>query len=260
MIARRARATASGRTPRSSRDEGLVGRVTKVTRDQSRVTLLTDKESAVSAYDIRTEANGVIRHGAGSGDALILDRVPKEERVRGTTSSSPPAAASACCPRSIPATSRSASVTSVGQTDIDDHKQIQVEPFVDFSSLESVLVLVRKTPEPPAAVGHARRRLQGRGPALPRRCRPGDDHGLDLDPRRHARPRARPAARDRAAARLDLRRRSAASGPGSCSTPPTWAPSGSRRFCSRSPATGSAATARRPVATERTRPSCRSPS
>ena len=40
-------------------DEGLVGQVTKVTRDQSRVTLLTDKESAVSAYDIRTEAYGV---------------------------------------------------------------------------------------------------------------------------------------------------------------------------------------------------------
>ena len=39
-------------------------------------------------------------------------------------------------------------VTSVGQNDIDVHQQIQVEPFVDFSSLDSVLVLVRKTPEP----------------------------------------------------------------------------------------------------------------
>ena len=40
-------------------------------------------------------------------------------------------------------------VTSVGQTDIDVHQQIQVDPFVDFSSLDSVLVLIRKTPEPP---------------------------------------------------------------------------------------------------------------
>ena len=39
-------------------------------------------------------------------------------------------------------------LTSVGQTDIDVHQQIQVQPFVDFSSLDSVLVLVRKTPEP----------------------------------------------------------------------------------------------------------------
>jgi hypothetical protein len=38
-------------------------------------------------------------------------------------------------------------VTHFGQTDIDVHQQIQVDPFVDFSSLDSVLVLIRK-PEP----------------------------------------------------------------------------------------------------------------
>jgi rod shape-determining protein MreC len=130
-------------------DEGLVGRVTKVTRDQSRVTLLTDKESAASAYDIRTEAVGVIRHGAGSGDALILDRVPKEERVQRddvvVTSGRRFGLLPSIYPRNIPI----GIVTSVGQTDIDVHQQIQVEPFVDFSSLDSVLVLIRKTPEPP---------------------------------------------------------------------------------------------------------------
>ena len=35
-------------------------------------------------------------------------------------------------------------VTSVGQNDVDLFKQIQVQPFVDFSSLRSVLVLVPK--------------------------------------------------------------------------------------------------------------------
>ena len=129
-------------------DEGLVGRVTRVTRDQSRVTLLTGRESAASAYDIRTEANGVIRHGAGSRDALILDRVPKEERVQRedvvVTSGRRFGLLPSIYPRNIPI----GIVTSVGQTDIDEHQQIQVEPFVDFSSLDSVLVLVRKTPEP----------------------------------------------------------------------------------------------------------------
>jgi rod shape-determining protein MreC len=128
-------------------DEGLVGRVTKVTRDQSRVTLLTDKESAVSAYDVRTEAYGVIRHG--SGDSLVLDRVPKEDRVVRddvvVTSGRRFGLLPSIYPRNIPI----GMVTSVGQTDIDVNQQIQVEPFVDFSSLESVLVLVRKTPEPP---------------------------------------------------------------------------------------------------------------
>lgn len=129
-------------------DEGLVGKVTKVTREQSRVALLTDRESAVSAYDIRTEAYGVIRHGAGSGDALILDRVPKEERIHRedvvVTSGRRFQLLPSIYPRNIPI----GIVTSVGQTDIDVHQQIQVDPFVDFSSLDSVLVLVRKTPEP----------------------------------------------------------------------------------------------------------------
>lgn len=130
-------------------DEGLVGRVTKVTRDQSRVTLLTDKESAASAYDVRTEASGVIRHGAGSGDALILDRVPKEKRVLKDDVVVTSGRRFGLLPSIYPRNIQIGVVTSVGQTDIDEHQQIQVEPFVDFSSLDSVLVLIRKTPEPP---------------------------------------------------------------------------------------------------------------
>jgi rod shape-determining protein MreC len=130
-------------------DEGLVGKVAGVTREQSRVALLTDKESAVSAYDIQTEAYGLIRHGAGSGDALILDRVPKEERVQRedvvVTSGRRFGLLPSIYPRNIPI----GIVTSVGQSDINVHQQIQVDPFVDFGSLDSVLVLVRKTPEPP---------------------------------------------------------------------------------------------------------------
>jgi rod shape-determining protein MreC len=129
-------------------DEGLVGKVTTVSGHQSRVALLTDKESAVSAYDVNTEADGVIRHGAGSGDALILDRVPKDERVeRGdlvATSGRRFQLLPSIYPRNIPI----GKVTSVGQTDIDANQQIQVEPFVNFDSVDAVLVLIRKTPEP----------------------------------------------------------------------------------------------------------------
>ena len=111
------------------------------------MTLLTDKESAVSAYDVRTEAYGVIRHG--SGDSLVLDRVPKEEKVVRddvvVTSGRRFGLLPSIYPRNIPI----GMVTNVGLSDIDVNQQIQVEPFVDFSSLESVLVLIRKTPEPP---------------------------------------------------------------------------------------------------------------
>ena len=41
-------------------------------------------------------------------------------------------------------------MTSVGQTDTDLFKEVQVRPFVDFSSLSSVLVLTRRA-QPGAA-------------------------------------------------------------------------------------------------------------
>jgi cell shape-determining protein MreC len=47
-------------------------------------------------------------------------------------------------PRNIPI----GRVTSVGQTDTDLYKQIQVEPFADFGSLDSVAVLVTRKPQP----------------------------------------------------------------------------------------------------------------
>ena len=39
-------------------------------------------------------------------------------------------------------------VTSVNQQDTDIFKHIQVQPFVDLTSLQSVLVLVPKKPRP----------------------------------------------------------------------------------------------------------------
>ena len=129
-------------------DEGLVGKVTRVSREQSRVALLTDKESAVSAYDAETEADGVIRHGAGGGDVLILDRVPKDERVARGDLVATSGRRFQLLPSIYPRNIQIGLVTSVGQTDIDANQQIQVDPFVDFDSLDAVLVLKRKTPEP----------------------------------------------------------------------------------------------------------------
>jgi rod shape-determining protein MreC len=129
-------------------DEGLVGKVTRVNREQSRVALLTDKESAVSAYDVKTEADGSIRHGAGGGDALILDRVPKDARVERGDLIATSGRRFQLLPSIYPRNIQIGVVTSVGQTDIDANQQIQVDPFVDFDSLDAVLVLKRKTAEP----------------------------------------------------------------------------------------------------------------
>lgn len=129
--------------------DGLVGKVTRVGRDVSQVMLLTDESSAVSAADqAEPGATGIVKHGQGGGDSLILDRVDKSQKVSVgdavITEGSPPGSLlPSLYPRGIPI----GVVTSVGQNDTDLYKQIQVQPFVDFGSLRSVLVLVPKTPQ-----------------------------------------------------------------------------------------------------------------
>jgi rod shape-determining protein MreC len=122
--------------------DGLIGLVTRVSGRSARVTLLVDDRSAVSALDARTNAAGVVRHGRAARSTLVLDRVPKEDVVRVgdaiVTAGWRVGQLSSLYPRGIPI----GRVTSVGQADTDLYKQVLVEPFADFRSLDSVLVLV----------------------------------------------------------------------------------------------------------------------
>jgi rod shape-determining protein MreC len=128
--------------------DGLVGKVTKVARDTAQVTLLTDETSAVSALDLGTNADGIVRHGLSSGDSLVMDRVTKDKVVeRGDvviTAGWRSGKLASIYPRGI----LIGVVTSVGQLDTDIYKQIEVDPFVDFSSLDSLTVLVPRKPRP----------------------------------------------------------------------------------------------------------------
>jgi len=130
-------------------DRGLVGQVSKVLRDTALVTLLTDKASAVTAKDNRTGAIGIVRHSQGAEDLLFLDRVFKNKVVdRGdlvvTAGLQSGKKLSSFYPRGIPI----GQITKVGQTDVDPFQDVQVMPFVDFTSLDVVLVLASKEPRP----------------------------------------------------------------------------------------------------------------
>jgi rod shape-determining protein MreC len=122
--------------------DGLVGLVTRVTPNSSRVQLLTDEEAAASAIDLRTGATGIVRHARGTRETLVLDRVRKQDLVRVgneiVTAGWRAGALSSLFPKGIPI----GRVTSVGQTDTDLFQQVQVDPYVDFGSLDAVLVLV----------------------------------------------------------------------------------------------------------------------
>jgi rod shape-determining protein MreC len=127
--------------------DGFVGTVTKVTEDAARVRLLTDESSAVSAVDLRTRASGVVLHGQ-SGNSLVLDRVHKKEFVHVgdeiVTAGWRSGGLASLYPKGIPI----GRVSFVGGLSSDLWKQVLVVSDVDFSALDSVLVLVPRRQAP----------------------------------------------------------------------------------------------------------------
>ncbi len=124
--------------------QGLVGLVTRTACHASRVTLLTDESSAVSALDVKTDAAGTILHAGGAGTTLSLAFVAKEDKVENgdtiVTAGWRTKTLSSLYPKGIAI----GKVTSVNQSDTDLYKQVQVAPFADFTSIDAVIVLVRK--------------------------------------------------------------------------------------------------------------------
>jgi rod shape-determining protein MreC len=122
--------------------DGLVGLVTRVTPRTARIQLLTDQEAAASAVDLRTRAEGIVRHARGTRETLVLDRVRKQDEIKEgdeiVTAGWRSGGLSSLYPKGIPI----GEVTSVGQTDTDLFQQVQVDPYVDFGALDAVLVLV----------------------------------------------------------------------------------------------------------------------
>ena len=111
---------------------------------QAQVTLLTDEDTAVSAIDIDTGAEGMVRHGHGPGTTLFLDQVQKSEHValnnRIVTAGWHQGSLSSIYPKGIPI----GIVSSSNFFSTDLYASIQIAPYVDFSSLSSVIVLVKK--------------------------------------------------------------------------------------------------------------------
>jgi rod shape-determining protein MreC len=130
--------------------DGLVGQVTKVFAGVSKVMLLTDPDSAVRAVDATNRAAiGILQHGSAA-NSLVLTRVTKEKKVEaGDTIMTAGSPGAGQLPSLYPRNVLIGTVTSVGQNDTDLFKQIQVQPFVDLTSLQSVFVLLPKADRAP---------------------------------------------------------------------------------------------------------------
>jgi rod shape-determining protein MreC len=124
--------------------DGLVGKIISVAPHSATVTLLTDPRLNVSALDVQTQATGLVGHGEGQG-TLTLDRVQKSQvlhegdtivtqgwKVKGISS---------IYPYGIPI----GTVSGATNSEVDLYWNSQVSPFVNFESLQSVIVLVPKT-------------------------------------------------------------------------------------------------------------------
>jgi len=122
----------------------LAGHISKTSPRTAQVTLLTDGDFAVFGYDVQTETQGLVKHGQGAGETLVLDLVPKDKVVRRNDLIVTAGRRSGNLPSLYPKNIAIGTVRSVGRTDVDIHQSVQVEPLADFSSLSSVWVLVPK--------------------------------------------------------------------------------------------------------------------
>jgi rod shape-determining protein MreC len=120
----------------------LVGNVSKTSPRSAQVTLLTDGEFSVSAYDVQSETYGLLSHGQGAGESLILDLVSKDKLVQKNDLIFTAGQRSGQLPSLYPKNIEVGIVNRVGRSDIDIYQSIQVEPLADFASLSAVLILV----------------------------------------------------------------------------------------------------------------------
>jgi rod shape-determining protein MreC len=122
---------------------GLIGHISSVTSHACTVRLILDPETAVSAVVLGTTVRGVAEPAAGTG-VLNLLMVGQDENVQTGQSvltsgiRSNNAGLQSLLPKGIPI----GQVTSVSQSNVSyPNKTIQVTPYVDFQSIDQVLVL-----------------------------------------------------------------------------------------------------------------------
>jgi rod shape-determining protein MreC len=125
---------------------GLVGTIDRAAGTVAKVTLLTDGQSAVTATDLTYPAAvGDIQRGGGGSDVLVLDSVSKSAYVGvGDTIITAGTLGTGSLPSMFPRGIPVGTVSSASNTDINPFKNVQVKALVDFSSLQSVVVLVPK--------------------------------------------------------------------------------------------------------------------
>jgi rod shape-determining protein MreC len=120
-------------------DQGLVGRISEVNDQTSKVLQITDASSAVNAIMQSSRLNGVVRGNPG-GD-LIMDYIP-QGAIFSIGEVVLTSGLGGRFPKGIPI----GQVVEIRQRDIDVFQQAVVRPTVDFQRLELVMVVTNFDP------------------------------------------------------------------------------------------------------------------
>ncbi len=116
--------------------QGLVGRVTAVTPDASQVTLITDQDSYIDAMVVPNGAQGMVA-GSVTGD-VTLQYVDRAEKVVANQVVVTSGMKGSIFTRGIPI----GRVSAVAQQDVELYQNIAVTPYVDFHTLDLVMVVL----------------------------------------------------------------------------------------------------------------------
>ncbi|HHY55083.1 MAG TPA: rod shape-determining protein MreC [Chloroflexi bacterium] len=120
-------------------DQGLVGRISEVTENTSKVLLLNDVGSSASALLAESRLNGIV-HGSTSGD-LIMDFIPQ-----GPTFSVGETVLSSGLGGQFPRGLAIGVIESIDSQPNAVFQTARVHPAVDFGSLELVMVITNFEP------------------------------------------------------------------------------------------------------------------
>jgi rod shape-determining protein MreC len=120
-------------------DRGLVGRISEVGPNWSKVLLIVDPSSSVSALIQTTRATGTVRGQIGG--SLLMDLIPQKDAVhKGDI------VLTSGMGNNFPKGLIIGQVTKVHQRDIEMFQQATVRPTVDFDRLEVVLIITNFQP------------------------------------------------------------------------------------------------------------------
>jgi len=128
---------------------GLIGRLTDVTWHSSKVMLLLDENSNVDVLIQRTRVQGIVR-GAGSRGCIVKYISKIQDVKEGDT------VVTSGMSNLFPKGLLIGKVSYVDHMDVGLFLQIQVAPFVDFTKIEEVLVLLPDEPVIPSGKKNAK--------------------------------------------------------------------------------------------------------